>query len=109
MRRGPAPRGLRGKRPRACGTTPRAHAPRPECAGEGLREGEVAELGPSFRKEAAVSEPESQHHGGRAVSNPPVEGIRRIMAKAAATGSAADFLPERLSLPQLREAAAGCR
>src|ERR671935_449197 len=31
------------------------------------------------------------------------------MARAAATGSAADFLPETLSLPALREAAAGCR
>src|ERR687888_1798636 len=31
------------------------------------------------------------------------------MARAAATGSAADFLPERLTLPALREAAAGCR
>jgi uracil-DNA glycosylase len=31
------------------------------------------------------------------------------VARAAATGSAADFLPERLSLPALREAAAGCR
>ena len=62
-----------------------------------------------YRKEAAESEPGSQHHGGRAVSNPPVEGIRGIVAKAAATGSAADFLPDRLSLPTLREAAAGCR
>ena len=31
------------------------------------------------------------------------------MAQAGATGSAADFLPERLSLAALREAAAGCR
>ena len=31
------------------------------------------------------------------------------MTRAAATGSAADFLPERLTLPALREAAAGCR
>jgi uracil-DNA glycosylase family protein len=31
------------------------------------------------------------------------------VARAAATGSAADFIPERLSLPALREAAAGCR
>jgi uracil-DNA glycosylase len=31
------------------------------------------------------------------------------VARAAATGSAADFLPERLSLPALRDAAAGCR
>jgi len=31
------------------------------------------------------------------------------MARAAATGSAADFLPERSTLPALREAAAGCR
>ena len=31
------------------------------------------------------------------------------MARKAATGSAADFLPERLTLPALREAAAGCR
>jgi uracil-DNA glycosylase len=31
------------------------------------------------------------------------------MARAAATGSAADFLPERLSLTALREAAAGCQ
>ena len=31
------------------------------------------------------------------------------MARAGATGSAADFLPERLSLAALREAAAGCR
>jgi uracil-DNA glycosylase family protein len=31
------------------------------------------------------------------------------VARAAASGSAADFLPERLSLPALREAAAGCR
>src|ERR687888_165362 len=30
------------------------------------------------------------------------------MARAAATGSAADFLPEQLTLPALREAAAGC-
>jgi uracil-DNA glycosylase family protein len=31
------------------------------------------------------------------------------MARTQATGSAADFLPERLSLPALREAAAGCK
>jgi DNA polymerase len=31
------------------------------------------------------------------------------MARGAATGSAADFLPERLTLPALREAAAACR
>ena len=31
------------------------------------------------------------------------------MARAQATGSAADFLPERPTLPALREAAAGCR
>jgi DNA polymerase len=31
------------------------------------------------------------------------------MARVQETGSAADFLPERLSLPALREAAAGCR
>jgi uracil-DNA glycosylase len=31
------------------------------------------------------------------------------MARGTATGSAADFLPERLTLPALREAAAGCR
>lgn len=31
------------------------------------------------------------------------------MARPQATGSAADFLPERLTLPTLREAAAGCR
>jgi uracil-DNA glycosylase family protein len=31
------------------------------------------------------------------------------VARNAATGSAADFLPERLTLPALREAAAGCR
>lgn len=31
------------------------------------------------------------------------------MARPKATGSAADFLPERLTLPTLREAAAGCR
>jgi len=31
------------------------------------------------------------------------------VARAAATGSAADFLPERLSLSALREAAAGCK
>jgi uracil-DNA glycosylase len=31
------------------------------------------------------------------------------MARAQATGSAADFLPERLSLPALRDAAAGCK
>jgi len=31
------------------------------------------------------------------------------VARAGATGSAADFLPERLSLAALREAAAGCR
>jgi uracil-DNA glycosylase family protein len=31
------------------------------------------------------------------------------MARATATGSAADFLPERLTLPALREAAAQCR
>jgi uracil-DNA glycosylase family protein len=31
------------------------------------------------------------------------------MARAGATGSAADFLPERLSLTALREAAAGCK
>jgi uracil-DNA glycosylase len=31
------------------------------------------------------------------------------MAPAVATGSAADFLPQRLTLPALREAAAGCR
>jgi len=31
------------------------------------------------------------------------------MARGAATGSAADFLPEELTLPALREAAAGCR
>ncbi|TMK54312.1 MAG: uracil-DNA glycosylase, partial [Actinobacteria bacterium] len=32
-----------------------------------------------------------------------------MVARPAATGSAADFLPERLSLAALREAAAGCR
>jgi uracil-DNA glycosylase len=31
------------------------------------------------------------------------------VARAQATGSAADFLPERLTLPALREAAAGCK
>jgi DNA polymerase len=31
------------------------------------------------------------------------------MARSAATGSAADFLPDRLTLAALREAAAGCR
>jgi uracil-DNA glycosylase len=31
------------------------------------------------------------------------------MARAKATGSAADFLPARLSLPSLREAASGCK
>ena len=31
------------------------------------------------------------------------------MPRTATTGSAADFFPERLSLPALREAAAGCR
>jgi uracil-DNA glycosylase len=31
------------------------------------------------------------------------------VARGVATGSAADFLPERLTLPALREAAAGCR
>jgi len=31
------------------------------------------------------------------------------MARAAATGSAADFLPPRPTLPKLRQAAAGCR
>jgi uracil-DNA glycosylase family protein len=31
------------------------------------------------------------------------------VARTTATGSAADFLPERLTLPALREAAAGCR
>jgi uracil-DNA glycosylase len=31
------------------------------------------------------------------------------VGRVAATGSAADFLPERLTLPALREAAAGCR
>jgi uracil-DNA glycosylase family protein len=31
------------------------------------------------------------------------------MSRTTATGSAADFLPERLTLPALREAAAGCR
>jgi DNA polymerase len=31
------------------------------------------------------------------------------VARAETTGSAADFVPERLSLPALREAAAGCR
>jgi DNA polymerase len=31
------------------------------------------------------------------------------MARVQETGSAADFLPERLSLPALREAAAGCK
>ena len=31
------------------------------------------------------------------------------MARTATTGSAADFLPERLTLPALREAATGCR
>ena len=31
------------------------------------------------------------------------------MARAEETGSAADFLPERLSLPALQEAAAGCK
>ncbi len=32
-----------------------------------------------------------------------------MMARVKAGGSAADFLPERLSLPALREAAAGCK
>src|SRR5712691_10668734 len=31
------------------------------------------------------------------------------MARATATGSAADFLPNQLTLPALQEAAAGCR
>jgi uracil-DNA glycosylase len=32
-----------------------------------------------------------------------------LVARVQATGSAADFLPERLTLPALREAAAGCK
>ena len=33
----------------------------------------------------------------------------RVVGRATGTGSAADFLPPRLSLPALRRAAAGCR
>jgi uracil-DNA glycosylase len=49
-------------------------------------------------------------------SYPPVEGFlfvasgdRGSMARARATTSAAGFLPDELSLPALREAAAGCK
>jgi len=48
--------------------------------------------------------------------NPPVEGFRlaanghtELMSGTKSTGSAADFLPESLSLEALSEAAAGCR
>jgi uracil-DNA glycosylase family protein len=37
------------------------------------------------------------------------DGDTEAVTKAKATGSAADFLPTRLTLPALREAAAGCR
>jgi DNA polymerase len=50
----------------------------------------------------------SQHLRPKAVSNPPAEGISGSVPRTT-TGSAADFLPERLSLPALRTAAAGCR
>src|SRR5438445_1040610 len=39
----------------------------------------------------------------------PGRGNRPLVPRTAATGSAADFLPERLSLPALRDAAAGCK
>jgi uracil-DNA glycosylase len=51
----------------------------------------------------------SQHHLEGAVSNPPVEGIHGLVPRAAPTTSAADYLPERVTLPGLRQAAAGCR
>ena len=48
--------------------------------------------------------------------NPPIEGFLRagnghthLVSPPKSTGSAADFLPETLSLDAIREAAAGCR
>jgi uracil-DNA glycosylase family protein len=61
--------------------------------------------GPLFRTETQQSEP----HGP---TNPPVEGFPEgdsHRVARAASGSAADFLPTELSLPALREAAAGCK
>jgi uracil-DNA glycosylase len=64
---------------------------------------------PHFRTETQQSE-------DRRGRNPPVEGFRPaanghtdLMARTKATGSAADYFPETVSLPALREAAAGCK
>jgi len=64
---------------------------------------------PHFRTETQQSE-----YG--IARNPPVEGFLRarnghtdLMSPTKSTGSAADFLPETLSLDALREAAAGCK
>jgi uracil-DNA glycosylase len=63
---------------------------------------------PHFRTETQQSEDGVD-------TNPPVEGFlpstngHIALVAPKATGSAADFLPERRSLTALREAAAGCR
>jgi uracil-DNA glycosylase len=64
---------------------------------------------PHFRTETQQSEE-------GVVTNPPVEGFRPpahghtdSMSPTKPTGSAADFMPATVSLPALREAAAGCR
>jgi uracil-DNA glycosylase family protein len=64
---------------------------------------------PLFRTDTQQSAVESGWY-------PPVEGFlfltsghRGAMARARATTSAANFLPAELSLPALREAAAGCK
>jgi uracil-DNA glycosylase len=64
---------------------------------------------PFFRTDSQQSETETG-------SNPPVEGFLSFanghtgsVPRVQTTGSAADFLPDRLSLPSLREAAAGCK
>ena len=65
--------------------------------------------------EPPFSEPDTQQSEAESGSNPPVEGFLPFAnghtgsVARVETGSAADFLPDRLSLPALREAAAGCR
>src|SRR5207245_1046848 len=68
------------------------------------------------RSEAPFSETDTQQSERKTAWNPPVEGLdghgtshTKGVARARTTGSAADFMPERLSLPALREAAAGCK
>jgi len=66
--------------------------------------------------EAPFSRTDTQQSEAQSASNPPVEGFlpvsnghRGTVAPSRTAESAADFLPARLSLPALRDAAAGCR